>query len=47
MPRARAEKGLLMVEEATAMARTQFEAAYAAPVRGTEKKPAERPAVNL
>lgn len=46
VPRARAEKGLLMIEEATAMARTQFEAAYAAPVRD-ERKPAERPTVSL
>lgn len=46
VPRARAEKGLVMVEEAVLMARTQFEAAYSAPVRD-ERKPAERPTVSL
>lgn len=44
--RARAEKGLQMVEQAVALARTQLEAAYAAPVRDAAK-PAQRPTVSL
>lgn len=44
--RNRAEKGLMLVEQAVALARTQLEAAYAAPVRSAEVK-AERPTVSL
>lgn len=42
----RAEKGLVLVEQAVALARTQFTAAYGAPVRNDEK-PASRPHVSL
>lgn len=44
--RSRAEKALMMVEDAVAQARTQFTAAYDAPAR-VEGKKAERPTINL
>jgi len=44
--RGRAEKGLVMIEQAVALARTQLEAAYAAPKR-EPAKPAQRPTISL
>lgn len=46
--RARAEKALVMVEEAVALCRTQFTAAYEAPPRPKDDgRRAERPSINL